>query len=103
MNLFRRELESAVIAVKGEINLVDAANIQTAMKWERHGALALRWLTKEADKLKPVERLTFSREVARASTERDKALSALALNRDVVKDAWSVLDATPNEETNDGN
>ena len=103
MNLFRRELESAVIAVKGEISLVDAANIQTAMKWERHGALALRWLTKEADKLKPVERLTFSREVARASTERDKALSALALNRDVVKDAWSVLDATPNEEPNDGN
>jgi hypothetical protein len=82
MNAFRRKLEDAVIESKGAISLIDAASIQTAMKWERHGALALRWLTKEGNKLKPAERLTFSREVARASTERDKALAALRLDRD---------------------
>jgi hypothetical protein len=80
MNALRRTLEDAVMAAKGEVNLIDAACIQTAVKWERHGALALRWLTKEAANLKPVERLTFSREIARASTERDRALAALALN-----------------------
>ncbi|HEY4259360.1 MAG TPA: hypothetical protein VGM98_04345 [Schlesneria sp.] len=102
MNLFRRELESAVIAVKGEINLIDAANIQTAMKWERHGALAQRWLTKEADTLKPVERLTFSREIARASTERDRALTALGLDRNQVRDQWAALDAIPIKEADNG-
>ncbi len=80
MNSLRRELEAAVIAVKGEVNLLDAATIQTAVKWERHGALALRWLRVEGDKLKPTERLHFSREIARASTERDKALAALGLD-----------------------
>jgi len=89
-NMLRRQLEDAVIAARGEVNLVDAANIQTALKWERHGALALRWLRVSGDKLKPVEQLTFSREIARASTERDKALAALKLDRDA-KD--SVLDA----------
>ncbi len=80
MNAFRREIEDAVIAAKGEINLTDAASIQTAMKWERHGALALRWLRKEGEELKPVERLQFSREIARASTERDKAIAVLGLD-----------------------
>lgn len=80
MNTFRRELEDCVIAVKGEIGLIDAANIQTAMKWERHGALALRWLRLQADQLKPTEQLQFSREIAKASTERDKAIALLGLD-----------------------
>lgn len=80
MNKFRRELEDAVINVKSEIGLIDAANIQTAMKWERHGALALRWLRTQVDKLKPTEQLQFSREIAKASTERDKAIALLGLD-----------------------
>lgn len=98
MNAFRREVEDAVIVSKGEINLVDAASIQTAMKWERHGALALRWLTKEADKLSPSERLQFSREVARASTERDKALSALQLDAKKPLDLRSYVETMPESE-----
>src|SRR4051794_40716061 len=43
-NALRRQLEDAVVAIRGEVGLLDAANIQTAIKWERHGALALRWL-----------------------------------------------------------
>ena len=92
MNNLRRQLEDAVMQAKGEVGLLDAASIQTAVKWERHGALALRWLRLEGDKLRLTERLTFSREIARASTERDRALALLGLDRDVTQDAWSVLD-----------
>lgn len=86
----RRKLEAAVVAAKGDVSLPDAACIQTAIKWERHGALALRWLRLEEANLKPTERLAFSREIARASTERDRALQALGLDRDA-KD--NIIDA----------
>ncbi len=95
LNGFRRKLEDIVLSNKGEISLSDAASIQTALKWERHGALALRWLTKQGDSLKPMESLAFSREIAKASTERDKALASIGLSRDRVRDAWAVIDSTP--------
>ncbi len=81
LNAFRRTLETAVMAVRGEVTIPDAANIQTAIRWERHACLAQRWLTKQFDELKPVDRLTFSREIARASGERDKAVAALRLGK----------------------
>lgn len=80
LNKFRRTLEDAIIETKGEVNILDAAAIQTALKWERHGALALRWLRLENKNMKPAERLTFSREIAMASTQRDKALWLLKLD-----------------------
>ena len=92
LNGFRRTLEDIVLSVKGEISLPDAASIQTALKWERHGALALRWLTKQGDSLKPMESLAFSREIAKASTERDKALCSIGLDRDRIRDAWAIID-----------
>lgn len=95
LNHFRRQVEDIVLENKGSISLQDAASIQTALKWERHGALALRWLNKQGDSLKPMESLAFSREIARASTERDKALATLGLSRDRIRDAWAIIDATP--------
>lgn len=77
---FRRNLEQAVIDVRGEVTVTDAAFIQTCYRHERHALLCQRWLTTELDKLKPMERLHFSREIARASGERDKALAALRLD-----------------------
>ena len=77
---FRQRLEDAVIDTRGEVSLVDAAAIQTCLRWERHAALAQRWLTKAGETLKPTDRLNFSREIARASSERDKALAALKLD-----------------------
>ncbi len=95
LNSFRRQLEDIVLENKGSISLLDAAAIQTALKWERHGALALRWLNKAGDKLKPMESMSFSREIAKASTERDKALANLGLNRNKVVDAWALIDVAP--------
>jgi len=80
LNKFRRTLEDALIATKGEVSIVDAAMISTCLKWERHGGLALRWLRLGYQEMKSVERLTFSREIARASTERDRALAMLHLD-----------------------
>ena len=80
LNGFRRQLEDAVIEAKGHVDIPDAAHIQTAVRWERHASLAHRWLTKQYDEMKPLERLQFSREVARGSAERDKAVAALHLD-----------------------
>ena len=80
INRLRRDLEDRVMTLKGEVSILDAANIQTVCKWERHGGLALRWLRIEAENLKPSDRLNFSREIAKASSERDKAIACLGLD-----------------------
>lgn len=86
LNIFRRELEAAVLSAKDEINIADAASVQTCIRWERHAMLAQRWLTKQYDELKPADRLNFSREIARASGERDKAIKALCLDSHAADD-----------------
>jgi hypothetical protein len=102
LNGFRRTLEDHVLEVKGEVSLTDAACIQTIIRWERHAALAQRWLVKAGDTLKAVERLHFSREIARASTERDRCIGLLELDRDQHHDAWDALDVESEEVKTDG-
>jgi len=86
LNGFRRQQEDSAMAVRGEVTLQDAANIQTCLRWERHAYLAQRWLNKQYDELKPTDRLSFSREVARASAERDKSLKMLGLDKEAIQD-----------------
>lgn len=83
LNAFRRTLEQAVLIARGEVNIPDAAYIQTCLRWERHACLAQRWLNKAGDTLKPADKLTFSREIARASSERDKAITALKIDKEI--------------------
>ena len=102
LNAFRRNLEDAVMAERGAVTLTDAAAIQTCLRWERHAALAQRWLVKSTD-MKPEQKLAFSREIARASSERDKALAMLKLDRDGkanVLDALYTLPA-PSDDTDE--
>lgn len=82
LNEFRRSLCQAVECVAGEITLVAAASIDSACHWQRHLLLAARWLRMQHDELSPTERLSFSREIARAASERDKAIERLRLERD---------------------
>jgi hypothetical protein len=96
LNKFRRQLEDAVVDAKQEVTLLDAAVIQTCLRWERHAALAQRWLNKAIGTLSPTERLAFSREIARASTERDKALALLKLDTPQLV-SW-VYDATKGQK-----
>ncbi|MGE0760613.1 MAG: hypothetical protein AB7O38_26615 [Pirellulaceae bacterium] len=88
---FRTALEGAIVERKGEISLHDAAVIQTAIRWERHALLVQRWLRRELADLSPDQRLAFSRDVARASAERDKCLKILGLDRDARSDIFDAL------------
>jgi hypothetical protein len=82
VNSLRRQVETAVIALKKEISITDAAAINSILKWERHGLLAAHWLRKEADKLSASDRLRFSEAIAKASDQRDRNIRLLGLDRD---------------------
>ncbi len=78
VNALRRQVEAALIAAKGEISIVDAAAVNSILKWERHGLLAAHWLRHEADKLSASDRLRFSEAIAKASDNRDRMSPRLA-------------------------
>jgi hypothetical protein len=90
---FRSALEQAVIDAGRDIDIMAAAAIQSATRWETHAQLCRRWLRTEAN-LDPDQRLAFSREIARASSERDKCLDRLGLDRASNADPWKALDAS---------
>lgn len=78
-NALRRLLEDAVLAARGTVTLSDALAISSACKWERHGLLVL-WQLRKAPELKPLDRIAASREIAKASTQRDLAVSLLRID-----------------------
>ncbi len=84
LNKFRRTLEDAVLAAKGVVGLTDAALIQTCLRWERHSALAQRWLRVQGDKLSTSDKLRFSEAIAKGSDNRDKAVEKLKLDTEPV-------------------
>jgi hypothetical protein len=92
----RLALESAVVEAHGSISLTHACLIATASRWERHGAVA-SWLFRlhSAD-MTHDQRLTYSREIARASAERDKAIERLRLERDPLASLYGpIFDIPP--------
>ncbi len=77
VNHLKLLLEAQAVSQLKVVGPVELMVVQTALRWERHGLVcqrALRHLT-----LSPDQYLAFSREVARASSERDKALRSLGL------------------------
>lgn len=97
VNSLRRQVEAAVIEQKGEINIVDAAAINSILKWERHGLLASHWLRKEAASLTPADRLRFSEAIAKASDQRDRNIRVLGLGVVTAK-PWTALPAPEGED-----
>ncbi len=85
----RQALEAAVVEARGTVGAYEAAIVQTACRWAAHGALAARWLRFAFDELSHAERLAFSREVCKASNERDRCLEKLGLGKPA--DPWSFL------------
>lgn len=94
INNLRRHLEEECVAAKGEVNIVSAAAINSACKWERHGLLAQHWLRHEADKLSAGDRLRFSEAIAKASDNRDRNIRALGLDLPP-PDPWLVITQAP--------
>src|SRR5262245_43036196 len=80
INAFRRHLEDEVTKSKGNVSITDAAAVNSACKWERHGLLAQHWLRHEAEKLSAGERLKFSEAIAKASDQRDRNIRLLGLD-----------------------
>jgi hypothetical protein len=91
---FRTSLEASVIEVHGSIDLYRAGVIQTALRLERHALLCQRWLRKGEGTLTPDQRLAYSRDIGKASAERDKCLRELGINAKAASDPWADLDAT---------
>jgi len=87
----RRQLEDAVLQVHGEIGIVAAAQIQTAIRFERHAMLSQRWLRMHADTMQPNERLAYSRDIAKASESRDKVIATLRIDTPVVTDPATLM------------
>lgn len=85
----RSVIECAVVERHGEISVYHAAIVQTCIRWERHAMLAQRWMRLEAGDMDASTRLAYSREIARASSERDKCLRDLGLDAR----AASIIDA----------
>jgi len=106
VNGFRRSLEDSVLESKGEITLTDAAIIRGVCESEKHHALAQRWLRKKGDKLKPLELLQFSKEIAKSAAEVSKEIAKLNLDRDSHEDVLAALYArstAPKQITNESN
>ena len=98
----RRAIEAEVLARHGELSLHHAALIQSAIRWERHALLVQRWLRLDCDRMDMATRLAYSRDIARASAERVKCLTALRLDRDRSRDILATLYAPHREpETTD--
>lgn len=73
------EKKTVMTITGGQITLTAAAIIESATKWQRHGRLATKWLNEQYETLTPEQRLSFSREAAKASESRDKCIRALGL------------------------
>ena len=97
----RRELEAAVVAVHGEITLLAAARIQTAVRLETTCQLARRWLMEALSDLSEGERLAYLREIGRASIERDRVLQRLGLDANETTTLEALYDAPASSYSDD--
>jgi hypothetical protein len=90
---FRQQVEQAVLAATGSITVAAASEIQAASEWESHRIKAKRWLREAGDKLSLEQKLSFSREAAKAASERTRHLKALCIGSPASRSLWSTLDA----------
>lgn len=100
-NVIRRNLEQAVLELKGKISLTDAAHINSAIRWERHAGVTAWHLKKNADGLSGPDFLKFSHAIARASSERDRAIRMLNLEPTDDATQWADLTDTDGDSDDD--
>jgi hypothetical protein len=73
-------LADAVVAARGQVDLTDQAVLQTILRAESHCKLCQKLLC-ETQNLDPDKAVSLSREIYKASSSRDKAITALGLGR----------------------
>lgn len=94
----RAACEERVLAVKGELSLVDAATCQSVARHEGRVLLATRWLRERADVMSDTERVAYLREISNGTDARDRALRSLGLDLPAT-DPWSVLNVQPTDDS----
>jgi len=102
---YRRDLENAVVAVKGEVNLNDAHLIDLATNAETHASVC-RWLMRERlDKMSTNDVLACSREILKAKEARNRAFAKLNLDADQenIINALYHIEATQDSPRDDHN
>lgn len=96
LQAFRRSIESAVLANRGEIDLPSAALVNSSCRHERRCQLLERWLRKGMETLPLSDRLAILKDLSSATDARDKCLKMLSLTPEHVKrDAILSLYADP--------
>jgi hypothetical protein len=73
-------LEQETLDVRGQVGVWELLQLNSIVRWERLALLAQRWLRSE--ELTIEQKLSLAREIARASTERDKCVEKLGIRRD---------------------
>lgn len=91
LNELRRALEDAVFDTHGCVDARAALLISSAVAWERHRRLADRWLRVNYSELSHSDKINYSRESARAATERNKVLESLKLGEQPQGNEFSSL------------
>lgn len=90
-----RALQDAVTAAAGDLGIVELATIQSACRWERFALWAQRELRRRADELSADQRLAYARATCTGSSERDKCIKSLRLDRDKAGKVFDLLYASP--------
>ncbi len=78
---YRRSLEQAVVAQKGEIGLKDAHWLDSAVKHELHALMLRRILREQTETLTAVETVRISESIAKASESRNRCYGMLELDQ----------------------
>ena len=87
----RKLIAEGVVESGRDMGIYEMACIQSACRWEQHGLLAQRWLRLESKTMSASDRLNYSKQIAKASTERDKCLRNLGLDRRATNTIDSLL------------
>lgn len=99
---YRRLLEDATIAAKGEVSLQDAHWIDAATGHELHKLILLQILRDGTSKLTPVDVVRISESIAKAREARNRCYERLELNKPKEEDPLAFLYGPPLQEPVDG-
>lgn len=90
VGVFRRALEDAVVAARGNVTVVDSSTINRAIRCEVKARLAARWLSREGDAMSCAERLSFLNAADAGTLGRDRAIADLSLSDQHLAGLWSL-------------
>lgn len=92
---YRRDLEAAVDERHGEISVLHAHSIDSAVAAETHCQVCRWLLNQRLDKMSVSDIVTCSREIMRAKETRDRAVRQLGLDAATGQSAIDALYSTP--------